>query len=259
MATAPARASRARSSHRPRAAAARPRPAPWKPRTARLARCRPGSARQARRHGRGRAGVAPRPRALPSGGAPRPCRQRRRRGPGAGPAPERHSRDGRRARPPGGLGAAEHAAGRQHGAPDRCPTPLSRALARGTRGPTEATAPPAQATPEHASDQWGGPCPGLRAWAWQAGALATIRAHLPTGTLPAPPPGQPPTADRRGRATLRQQVQGAWSHARLPACLPRLQRLVVLSPRQREQQETQRRAWLLGPALLYPAKNQEAA
>ena len=89
-----------------------------------------------------------------------------------------------------------------------------------------------------------------RAWAWQAGALATIRAHLPTGTLTAPTPVSSWLLAGLGLATLRQQVPGTWSHARLQACLPRLQRFVVLSPRQREHQESTIRrlrpvVWLL--------------
>ncbi len=44
--------------------------------------------------------------------------------------------------------------------------------------------------------------------------------------------------------TLRQQVQGQWTTARLRACLPRLQRFLVMSPRRREHQETRVRTWL---------------
>ena len=45
-------------------------------------------------------------------------------------------------------------------------------------------------------------------------------------------------------ATLRQQVQGQWSHAQLRACLPQLQRYLVSSPRRRQHQEASVRVWL---------------
>jgi hypothetical protein len=99
----------------------------------------------------------------------------------------------------------------------------------------------------------------LIAWALQEGAMATIRAHLPAGTPTAPTPVSSWFLTGLGLDTLRQQVQGTWSQARLQACLARLLRFVVLSPRRREHQETQVRAWLLNQALLYLANEQEAA
>ena len=47
-----------------------------------------------------------------------------------------------------------------------------------------------------------------------------------------------------GLDTLRQQVQGSWSEARLQACLPRLRRFLCSRPRRRGHQETTVRAWL---------------
>src|SRR5215831_1129036 len=47
-----------------------------------------------------------------------------------------------------------------------------------------------------------------------------------------------------GLDTLRQQVQGSWSEARLQACLPRLRRFLCSRPRRRVHQETTMRAWL---------------
>ncbi len=44
--------------------------------------------------------------------------------------------------------------------------------------------------------------------------------------------------------TLRQQVLGQWSMARLRACLPRLQRFLTSKRRQRGHQETDVRCWL---------------
>jgi hypothetical protein len=47
-----------------------------------------------------------------------------------------------------------------------------------------------------------------------------------------------------GLDTLRQQVQGSWSEARLQACLPRLRRFLCSRPRRRVHQESTVRAWL---------------
>src|SRR5215471_4430738 len=47
-----------------------------------------------------------------------------------------------------------------------------------------------------------------------------------------------------GLDTLRQQVQGRWSEARLQACLPRLHRFLCSRPRRRGHQECAVRAWL---------------
>jgi hypothetical protein len=45
----------------------------------------------------------------------------------------------------------------------------------------------------------------------------------------------------------------------MQTCVPRWRRLVVLSPRHREHQETTIRAWLTGHVLVLPAIEQEAA
>jgi hypothetical protein len=47
-----------------------------------------------------------------------------------------------------------------------------------------------------------------------------------------------------GLDTLRQQVQGRWSAARLQACLPRLRRFLCARPRQRVHQDSTVRTWL---------------
>ena len=47
-----------------------------------------------------------------------------------------------------------------------------------------------------------------------------------------------------GLETLRQQVQGRWSEARLQACLPRLHRFLCSRPRRRGCQESTVRTWL---------------
>jgi hypothetical protein len=99
----------------------------------------------------------------------------------------------------------------------------------------------------------------LIAWALQEEAMATIRAHLPTDTPRAPKPVSSWLLTGLGLDTLRQQVYGTWSQARVQTCLPRLRRFVVLSPRRREHQETTIRAWLTGRALGLPSIEQEAA
>jgi hypothetical protein len=47
-----------------------------------------------------------------------------------------------------------------------------------------------------------------------------------------------------GLDTLRQQVHGSWSEARLQVCLPRLRRFLCSRPRRRGHQECAVRAWL---------------
>jgi hypothetical protein len=54
-----------------------------------------------------------------------------------------------------------------------------------------------------------------------------------------------------GLDTLRQQVQGRWSAARLQACLPRLRRFLCTRPRQRVHQDSTVRAWLEQRAHTY--------
>ena len=52
-----------------------------------------------------------------------------------------------------------------------------------------------------------------------------------------------------GVMTLRQQVHGSWTRARLVACLPRLRRFVGESRRRRRHHETDLRRWLNGQDL----------
>ena len=99
----------------------------------------------------------------------------------------------------------------------------------------------------------------LVAWALQEGAMAASRPRLPRGAPEAPTPARRWLLTGLSLDTLRQQVQGTWSQARLRACLPRLQRFLVLSPRRREHQETAVRAWLEGRAITPPSRQEEAA
>jgi hypothetical protein len=62
-----------------------------------------------------------------------------------------------------------------------------------------------------------------------------------------------------GLDTLRQQVQGGWSEARLQACLPRLRRFLCSRPRRRGCQESTVRTWLEQRACARPDRRPKAA
>jgi len=62
-----------------------------------------------------------------------------------------------------------------------------------------------------------------------------------------------------GLDTLRQQVQGTWSEARLVACLPRLRRFLCSRPRVRVHQESTVRAWLEHRGRARPDEQRQAA
>jgi len=62
-----------------------------------------------------------------------------------------------------------------------------------------------------------------------------------------------------GLDTLRQQVQGRWSEARLQACLPRLHRFLCSRPRRRGHQESTVRTWLDQRAGACPDRQPKAA
>ena len=62
-----------------------------------------------------------------------------------------------------------------------------------------------------------------------------------------------------GLETLRQQVQGRWSEARLQACLPRLRRFLCSRRRRRGHQESTVRTWLDHRAWACPDRQQKAA
>jgi hypothetical protein len=62
-----------------------------------------------------------------------------------------------------------------------------------------------------------------------------------------------------GLETLRQQVQGRWSEARLQACLPRLHRFLCSRLRRRGHQESTVRTWLDHRACACPDRQQKAA
>lgn len=98
----------------------------------------------------------------------------------------------------------------------------------------------------------------LLAWTLQEQVASELRAQLPSGA------GEPHSAASSwllaslSVQTLRQQVRGSWTAARLHACLPRLVRFLVSSPRKRRQQEADVRQWLEARLHSAPAL-QEAA
>jgi hypothetical protein len=104
----------------------------------------------------------------------------------------------------------------------------------------------------------------LIAWALQEAEAAQVRTLLPQG-LPAATT-LAATAPRVVSSwlltvlcleTLRGQVRGQWTAARLRACLPRLARYLCSRPRKRPHQETEVRAWLTArePARARPMLN----
>lgn len=81
----------------------------------------------------------------------------------------------------------------------------------------------------------------LLAWVLQEELATLLRKALATDT-------QCPVSSWRvcqlSLETLRQEVIGHWTRARLRACLPRLRRFLCASPRKRQHQETHLRKWL---------------
>jgi hypothetical protein len=84
----------------------------------------------------------------------------------------------------------------------------------------------------------------LVAWALQEQLTAEMRALLPTGAGDPTHPASSWLLAGLSVATLRVQVRGNWSIGRIRACLPRLARFLVSSPRKRRQQEADIRQWL---------------
>ena len=99
----------------------------------------------------------------------------------------------------------------------------------------------------------------LIAWALHEATVGTLRALLPTGPSMEGPPMSSWLLTGLGLDTLRQQVQGTWSEARLRACLPRFRRFLASSPRRRRHQESAVRTWLDSRATLPPDRQQQVA
>jgi hypothetical protein len=84
----------------------------------------------------------------------------------------------------------------------------------------------------------------LVAWALQEQVASEVRALLPSGSQDRRRAARSWLLASLGVETLRQQVRGHWTLARLRECLERRRRFLVSSPRQRSQQESEVRAWL---------------
>jgi hypothetical protein len=99
----------------------------------------------------------------------------------------------------------------------------------------------------------------LIAWALHEATVGHLRALLPTGTSTEVMPVSSWRLTGLSLDTLRQQVQGTWSEARLRACLPRLRRFLASSPRRRRHQESAVRAWLVSRTTTRPGRQQQVA
>jgi Transposase DDE domain len=84
----------------------------------------------------------------------------------------------------------------------------------------------------------------LVAWALHEGTTTLLRPLLSATATPERSVVSSWLLSGLGLDTLRQQVQGSWSAARLQACLPRLRRFLCSRSRRRGHQEGAVRAWL---------------
>src|SRR6266853_1410301 len=99
----------------------------------------------------------------------------------------------------------------------------------------------------------------LIAWALHESTTMWLRTLLSATALPESVVVSSWLVSGLGLDTLRQQVQGRWSEARLQACLPRLQRFLCSRPRRRGHQESTVRTWLDQRACTCPDRQQKAA
>jgi hypothetical protein len=84
----------------------------------------------------------------------------------------------------------------------------------------------------------------LVAWALQEQVGSEVRALLPNGSRDPRQPASSWLLAGLSVQTLRQQVRGRWTLARVRVCLPQLVRFLVSSPRKRCQQEAELRQWM---------------
>jgi hypothetical protein len=99
----------------------------------------------------------------------------------------------------------------------------------------------------------------LIAWALHEGTTTLLRTLLSATALPEMAVVSSWLLSGLGLDTLRQQVQGRWSEARLQACLPRLRRFLCSRPRRRGHQETTVRVWLEQRARARPDRSHKVA
>jgi hypothetical protein len=99
----------------------------------------------------------------------------------------------------------------------------------------------------------------LIAWALHESTTTWLRTLLSTTASPEGVVVSSWLLSGLGLDTLRQQVQGEWSEARLQACLPRLHRFLCSRPRRRGCQESTVRTWLEQRACARPDRRPKAA
>jgi hypothetical protein len=99
----------------------------------------------------------------------------------------------------------------------------------------------------------------LIAWALHEDTSTLLRTLLSASTPPEMTVLSSWLLSGLGLDTLRQQVQGSWSEARLQACLPRLRRFLCSRPRRRVHQETTMRAWLEQRARVHSDRQRQVA
>jgi hypothetical protein len=97
----------------------------------------------------------------------------------------------------------------------------------------------------------------LIGWALHEGTTTLLRTLLSATAPPAMTVVSSWLLSGLGLDTLRQQVQGRWSEARLQACLSRLRRFLCSRPRRRAHQETTVRAWLEQRAHAHPDRQRK--
>jgi len=100
---------------------------------------------------------------------------------------------------------------------------------------------------------------GRTLWALHENTTTLLRSLLSASTPPEMTVLSSWLLSGLGLDTLRQQVQGSWSKARLQACLPRLRRFLCSRPRRRVHQETTRRAWLEQRARVHSDRQRQGA
>ena len=86
----------------------------------------------------------------------------------------------------------------------------------------------------------------LIAWALTELLASEVRALLPTGACDPHSPASSWLLAGLSVQTLRQQVRGSWSVARIHDCRSQLARFLVTSRRKRRQTEADIRQWLSG-------------
>jgi len=99
----------------------------------------------------------------------------------------------------------------------------------------------------------------LLAWALHEDTTTLLRTLLPATATTELVVGSSWLLSGLGLDTVRQQVQGSWSEARLVACVPRLRRFLCSRPRVRLHQESTVRAWLEHRGRARPGGQRQAA